>query len=382
MSNIGEFIVQKMPGESFKAYIPPQLPLNPPISMDKLAAKLEKATSAISSLKSLSPQIPNTSLFVYMYIRKEALLSSQIEGTQSSFSDLVLFESKQKPNIAIDDIEEVSNYVKAINHATSRLNENFPLSLRLLKETHAILLSSGRGVNFKPGEFRSSQNWIGGTRPGNAFYVPPPVTKLNDCLSNFELFLHDQTLPILIKAAIAHVQFESIHPFLDGNGRLGRLLITLVLMNDELLTSPILYLSLYLKQNRKVYYDLLQEVRIQGRWDVWFEFFLDGILSTCDQAIKTTKEIDILFKQHTDKINQLGRARFSCLEVLEAAKKLPQFSIAIMAKQLGTSIPTARSSINHLVNLGILKEITLQKRNKQYVYSQYLSLLEEGTEPL
>ncbi len=382
MKNIGTYITTKVPGESFKTYIPPPLPLNPAISLEKLAPLLEKTTQSLTTLNAMSPKIPNTSLFVYMYVRKEALLSSQIEGTQSSFSDLVLFESNQNPDVSTTDIEDVSNYVLAINHAIARLEEGFPLSLRLLKETHAILLAAGRGVNFRPGEFRTTQNWIGGTRPGNALYVPPPIEKMADCLSNFEQFLHNEELPTLIKTAIAHVQFESIHPFLDGNGRLGRLLITLLLMNDNLLDSPILYLSLYLKQNRSVYYDLLQEVREHGRWEVWIEFFLNGVLTTSEQAIKTTQDIETLFERDTYKINTLGRARFTCLEVLERSKKLPQFSIGLIAKELDVSIPTARSAINHLVKLNVLEEITFKKRNKHYVYRDYLTLLEKGTEPL
>ncbi len=249
-NRIGTYITKNLAGEAFKAYIPAKLPPNPAIDLLSLYPRLEKATIALAELNSAQKSIPNTSLFIYMYVRKEALLSSQIEGTQSSFADLMLFEHDQEPNVSIDDTREVSNYVKAINYGLDRIKNDFPLSLRLLREMHEILLSGARGSGKLPGEFRTSQNWIGGTRPGNALFVPPPPEDMMECLSDLERFLHDDTLPILIKAGIAHVQFETIHPFLDGNGRLGRLLIALLLCENHVLDEPVLYLSLYLKQNR------------------------------------------------------------------------------------------------------------------------------------
>lgn len=224
-SRIGTYITQKTPGESYQAYLPPKLPLEPPVDLFQLYPHLEKATLALAELNSIHKTLPNTALFIYMYVRKEALLSSQIEGTQSSFSDLMLFEHHQKPEVSLEDVEEVSNYVKAIQYGFQRLKEGFPLSFRLLKEIHGVLLSGGRGCTQLPGEIKRSQNWIGGTRPGNALFVPPPAEHLGDYLSNFEHFLHDERFPVLIKAGIAHVQFETIHPFLDGNGRLRRALI-------------------------------------------------------------------------------------------------------------------------------------------------------------
>jgi Fic family protein len=277
---VGTYITQKVPGESYKTYVPPKLPPEPLVDLGRLYPYLEKATLALAELNSICKTIPNPSLFIYMYVRKEALLSSQIEGTQSSFSDLMLFEHHQKPEVSLEDVEEVSNYVKAVSYGLQRLKEDFPLSLRLLKEIHGVLLSGGRGSSKLPGEFRRSQNWIGGTRPGNALFVPPPVDSLNQCLSDFENFLHDETLPVLIKTGLAHVQFETIHPFLDGNGRLGRLLITLLLCANGMVDEPILYLSLYLKQNRQSYYELLQEVRSNGTWETWLEFFLEGVYSS------------------------------------------------------------------------------------------------------
>lgn len=374
---IGTYVTKKIPGEPYKAYIPPKLPPKPAINLEKLYSRLEQATLELAKLNNLSKSIPNTSLFIYMYIRKEALLSSQIEGTQSSFSDLILFEHHQKPEVSLDDVEEVSNYVKAINYGLKRLKDDFPLSLRLLKEMHAILLAGGRGSSKLPGEFRQSQNWIGGTRPGNALFVPPPVENLPDCLSNLEKFLHDKTLPVLIKAGLAHVQLETIHPFLDGNGRLGRLLITLLLSHDKMLDEPILYLSLYLKQNRNTYYDLLQEVRTKGTWETWLEFFLDGIIETSKQAIKTTEDINNLFISDLKKISTLGRARFSCEKVHNYLKELPQVSVSWIAKALDISLPTARSSLNHLVKLKIIEEISGKKRDKIYIYRSYLNMLEK-----
>lgn len=379
---IGTYINQKIAGESYKAYVPPALPPIPSIDLTRLYPHLEKATIALTELNSIHKAIPNTSLFIYMYVRKEALLSSQIEGTQSSFSDLMLFEHYQKPEVSVEDVEEVSNYVKAINFGLQRLKEDFPLSLRLIREIHGVLLSGVRGSGKLPGEFRCSQNWIGGTRPGNALFVPPPVETLNQCLNNLESFLHDESLPVLIKAGLAHVQFETIHPFLDGNGRLGRLLITLLLCHGGMLDEPILYLSLYLKQNRNTYYALLQEVRIHGTWETWLEFFLEGVYISAKQAVNTIGQINNLFEQDFEKISQLGRARFSCEQTLEYMKRLPQVTVPLLASELSMSAPTARSALNHLTSIGVIEEISGKKRDKIYVYRNYLNILEDGAEPL
>lgn len=378
---VGEYITQKVAGESYKAYVPPPLPPEPPVDLAKIYPYLEKATQALAELNSIHKSIPNTSLFIYMYVRKEALLSSQIEGTQSSFSDLMLFEHHQKPTVLLEDVEEVSNYVKAIKYGLDKLKREFPLSLRLLREIHGVLLSGGRGSGRLPGEFRRSQNWIGGTRPGNAIFVPPSVDKLDQCLASFESFLHDDSLPFLVKAGIAHVQFETIHPFLDGNGRLGRLLITLLLCNSGMLDEPILYLSLYLKQNRQVYYELLQEVRVHGTWEIWLEFFLEGIRKSAKQAVNTTYLINSLFEQDRKKIEELGRAKFSCEQALEYMRKLPQVTVLLLATELGMTAPTARGALNRMVKLGILEEKSGKQRDKIYVYRKYLNILDEGAEP-
>lgn len=373
----GKYVTIKVAKESFKAYVPDYLP--PSIDLESISGLLEKSAAVLAELNNI---FPNTSLFIHMYVRKEALLSSQIEGTQSSFSDLILFEHNQKPNVSLEDVEEVSNYVKAINYGIGQLKKGFPLCLRLLRKIHSILLAGVRGSYKFPGEFRRSQNWIGGTRPGNALFVPPPVEYLDNCLSNLERFLHDKTLPTLIKAAIAHYQFETIHPFLDGNGRLGRLLISLMLVESGLLHKPILYLSLFMKQNRETYYNLLQEVRMDGTWETWIEFFLTGIIHSSKQAIKTATCINKLFQKDREKIATMGRARFSCEQIFEYLKKLPQVSVKLLAKELGISAPAVRNALNNMVDLGILEEVSGKQRNKIYVYSKYLSILEKGTEPL
>lgn len=263
-------------GENVRAYVPHPLPPAPPLDLTGHRQRLlERATLAVGRLDSVSALLPDPHLFLYAYVRREAVLSSQIEGTQSSLSDLLLFELEEVPGALFDDVVEVSNYIAALEHGMARLKEGFPLSNRLLREMHAHLMSRGRGSDKAPGEFRRSQNWIGGTRPGNARFVPPPPQEVEQCMASLEQFLHEDTsgMPILIKAALAHVQFETIHPFLDGNGRLGRLLIALLLYHGGLLSQPLLYLSLYLKQHRSVYYDLLDTVRAQGDWEAWVDFF-------------------------------------------------------------------------------------------------------------
>lgn len=381
-NRIGTYLVQKSTPEHFKAYIPPKLPPYPPIDLARLYPRLEAANRALAELNVTLKYIPQATRFVDMYVCKEALLSSQIEGTQSSFSDLMLFEHQYQPAIALEDVEEASHYVQAIRYGIDRLDHDFPLSLRLLREIHGILLSGGRGSAMLPGEFRRSQNWIGGTRPGNALYVPPPVDCLHKCLKDFEWFLHDDSLPVLIKAGLAHVQFESIHPFLDGNGRLGRLLITQILCAHQMLDEPILYLSLYLKQHRGVYYQLLQEVRESGTWENWLEFFLEGVTAVAQQGMATTHKIHEIFAADRKKIQGLGRARFSCEKIFEFIQRLPHVTASSVAEELSLTPVTARSSLNHMVSLGILEEITGKKRDRVYVYRHYLDVLSEGAEPL
>jgi Fic family protein len=299
MKATGTYVKCSTASEAFQAFVPAPLPPEPPLALNEGDQDLmEQANRALGRLDGLTTLLPDSSVFLYGYVRKEALLSSQIEGTQSSFADLVLHESHLAPGVPIDDVQEVSNYVAAMSYGLRRIRKDgFPLSLRLIKEIHAVLMAKGRGSHQAPGEFRRSQNWIGGTRPGNAVYVPPPWEQVIDCMGNLEKFLHDQPrrTPVLVKAALAHVQFETIHPFLDGNGRLGRLLITLILCAEGALQEPLLYLSLYFKQHRQTYYELLQEVRLQGQWLRWLRFFLEGIRDTAQQAVDTAKAILALF---------------------------------------------------------------------------------------
>lgn len=372
-----KYINQKIGGEVYKAFIPGKLS-DISYNLEKIYPLLEKANRSITELNSIN--IPNISLFIYMFVRKEALLSSQIEGTQSSFADLILFENEQKPNISEEDVEEVSNYVKAINYALNK--SKLPLSLRLLREIHKILLSGTRGKDKLPGEFRQSQNWIGGTRPGNAIFVPPPPEYMKEALDDLEKFFYRDDIPTLIKAAIAHFQFETIHPFLDGNGRLGRLLITLILSNEGILENPILYLSLYLKQNRQIYYKLLQEVREDGDIDKWLEFFLEGVFIVSNQVIETSSKINKLFEDDMKKIESLGRARFNIIKVFDYIKTLPQISTLAVSIALNITAPTARMSLDKMTELGILQEISGKKRDKIYIYKNYLDILEQGAEPL
>src|SRR6266851_849504 len=381
---IGRFLVSTIGGETIRAYIPPPLPPEPPIRLDGLQQLLEQANQAVGRLDGLASFLPDLSLFIYAYVRKEAVLSSQIEGTQSSLSDLLLFENEEVPGVPIEDVQEVSNYVAALSHGLKRIRDGFPLSLRLIREIHEILLSHGRGSNKEPGEFRRSQNWIGGTRPGNAAFVPPPPDFVMECMGQLEMFLHTETqdLPLLVRAALIHVQFETIHPFLDGNGRLGRLLITFLLCAGGALSEPILYLSLYFKTNRQVYYELLTSVRTSGNWEAWIEFFLSGVKETSEQAIVSARRLIALLDADRKKIEALGRPAASVLRVFQYAQTHPILAIAPTAEKTGSTFPTVASAIDHLQRLGILHEITGRQRHRLFEYRAYMEILNEGTENL
>jgi len=380
----GRYILKQFQGETVQAFVPPPLPPAPPVNLARFQILLEQANQAIGRLDGLTSLLPDVSLLLYTYVRKEAVLSSQIEGTQSSLSDLLLYENDEAPGAPIEDVQEVSNYVAAMNHGLERMRSGFPLSLRLIREIHEILLSKGRGSGKQPGEFRRSQNWIGGSRPGNAAFVPPPPEMLAECLNQFELFLHDdQTgLPLLIRAGLVHVQFETIHPFLDGNGRLGRLLITFLLCAQGALREPILYLSLYFKSNRAAYYELLDRVRTKGDWEAWIDFFLVGVRNTAEQAAKASREILELFNQSQKKIETLGRPAASVLRVFQHMQRYPIIAIPSTAKRIGISAPTVAKSLGHMIDLGILEETTGRERHRLFVYRRYLDILNEGTEPL
>jgi len=383
-SRLGTFVSTTTAGETVRAFLPPPLPPDPPVDLSGLYQKLDRANQALGRLDSLTTLLPDAQLFLYLYVRKEALLSSQIEGTKSSFSDLLLFENEAAPGVPIDDVEEVSNYVAAIQHGLRRIKGGFPLSLRLIREIHGILLRGGRGANKTPGEFRRSQNWIGGSRPGNATFVPPPPDHMMECLNRFEHFLHDEKhkLPALVEAALIHVQFETIHPFLDGNGRLGRLLITLLLCAKGALREPLLYLSLFFKTHRERYYELLQRVRTEGIWEEWLDFFLEGTETTARQAASAAIQILHLFEADRKKIQTLGRKASSALRVHEYMQGHPLIKIGPTAQVLKLSIPTVTGALESLAKLKIAKEVTGKRRDRLFAYPRYLHILSEGTEPL
>lgn len=386
MKATGTYITTATAGESVRAFVPNPLPPDPPITpTDRDHDLIEKANRALGRLDGIMTLLPDVSLFLYFYVRKEAVLSSQIEGTQSSFSDLLLHEENLAPGVPLGDVQEVSNYVAAMNHGLKRLREDsFPLSLRLIREVHKVLLAQGRGSDKTPGEFRRSQNGLGGTRPGNARFVPPPPDRVAACMNDLEKFLHDQPqrTPVLVKAALAHVQFETIHPFLDGNGRLGRLLITLILCAEDALTQPLLYLSLFFKQHRQEYYDRLDAVRLKGDWLGWLRFFLEGVQHTARQATDTAGLILRLFDEDRRKVEDLGRRAGSAQRMLDQLRRHPITTIPNAAAQLHLTAPTVRSAVESLETLGIVREITGKQRDRIYLYDQYVRILDRGAEPL
>ena len=379
----GRYEIASAGGERVRAFVPAPLPPTPPLVLDgSLQQALESAGLALGRLDGVATLLPDNALFLYTYVRKEAVLSSQIEGTQSSLSDLLLFEIDEVPGVPFDDVIEVSNHVAALEHGLRRLREDFPLSNRLIREVHDVLLRRGRGSNQAPGEFRRSQNWIGGTRPGNAAFVPPPHTAVPDCMSALEHFLHDETdgLPILLRAGLAHVQFETIHPFLDGNGRVGRLLITLLLCHYGALREPLLYLSLYFKRHRTVYYDLLNQVRRTGDWEAWLAFFLEGVKMTAESAVLTAERLSGMFQDDRNRIERIaGRRAGSALRVHEALKAQPILSLPEGSSRTGLSFRATASAMELLVEHGIAEEVTGKRRGRLFVYDQYLAILDEGS---
>jgi Fic family protein len=371
-------------GEAFYSFQPKPLPPSPPLQIDPdLQELLDRANQALGRLDGITLLLPDPDQFLYSYIRKEAVLSSQIEGTQSSLSDLLLFEHDEVPGVPVADTRETFNYIRAMSHGIDRMRDGFPISLRLFKEVHALLLESGRGAERAPGEFRSSQNWIGGTRPGNARYVPPPAHEVIPAMGALEKFIHNDPVktPVLIKAALAHAQFETVHPFLDGNGRVGRLLITLLLCAEDqrVMSRPMLYLSLYLKRNRDAYYDHLQQIRSHGAWEEWLRFFLVGVNEVAGSATDTTRRLLGLVDEDRRSIHALGRASGSALRLHELAVRQIVFRIPAAARELGLSEVTVASAAAHLERLGIVNEVTRRPRNKLFAYTRYLAVLQEGT---
>lgn len=381
----GRYEIDTVAGEQVRAFVPDPLPPNPPLVMSEgLQPSLEAALLALGRLDGVSALLPDKTLFLYAYVRREAVLSSQIEGTQSSLSDLLLFELDEAPGVPLVDVMEVSNYVAALDHGMMRLREGFPLSNRLIREAHGVLLSRGRGRGQHPGEFRVSQNWIGGTRPGNAAFVPPPPAAVQDCMAALERFLHagDDGLPLLVRAALAHVQFETIHPFLDGNGRIGRLLIALLLCHGGVLREPLLYLSLYLKRHRQTYYERLDRVRTRGEWEEWLAFFLEGVRQVADGAVGTAERLGEMFRQDRARIEGIGRRAGSALRVHEALKARPIQPMTRVCGVTGLSFPAVSAAMDQLVELGVVRELTGKRRNRLFVYDRYLAILNEETEPL
>jgi len=378
----GEYAIQKSGDEEVRSFMPFPLPPDPPLEIGpSLREELDQALISLGRLDSVSKLLPDIDLFLYTYVRKEAVLSSQIEGTRSSLSDLLLFELEEVPGVPLDDVKDVSSYVSAILHGLRRLGEDFPLSNRLIREMHRILLAQGRGRDKDPGEFRRSQNWIQGTRPGNALFVPPPPDRLSEAMSDWEKFLNDVPLrtPALIKAALMHVQFETIHPFLDGNGRIGRLLITLLLCREGVLHYPLLYLSLYFKQHRDEYFGLLTKVRLEGDWEAWLEFFAVGVREMAEGAVTTARRLHEIAEEDRKTIGSMGRKAGSALRVLQVLQSRPVASAPFLVESTQLSAPAVSGALRALLDAKIIRELTGRKRNRIYIYKKYLDLMNKGT---
>jgi len=381
----GRFEVTRVGGEDVRAFVPNPLRPDPPLELsgDRLRL-LERATLALGRLDSVTTLLPDPQLFLYAYVRREAVLSSQIEGTQSSLSDLLLFELDEAPGVPIDDVIAVSSYVAALEHGTARLRGGFRLSNRLIREMHEQLLARGRGSEKQPGAFRRSQNWIGGTRPGNAHFVPPPPSLVSDLMSALERTFHDANGrdPVLVSAALTHAQFETIHPFLDGNGRIGRLLIPLQLHDAGILQQPLLYLSQYFKQHRDAYYRLLDRIRTTGDWEAWLDFFLEGVVTTATGAVETARRLVTLLQEDTTRVQNTTRGGATTLRVLRSLHERPIITLKEVSRRSGLSFPTSAKAMTALTNIGVVRELTGYRRNRVFAYDAYLSILGEGTEPI
>ncbi len=374
----GRYVKVSTRDEPFTAFVPHPLPPQPPIILDAALEKMHgEAQVALGRLDGIVSLLPAPEQFLYAYVRKEAVASSQIEGTQSSLSDLLAYEITEAPGVPLEDVREVSDCVAAYEYAEARMEEGFPLSLRLLCEAHEKLLASGRGKDQSPGQFRRSQNWIGGSRPGNARFVPPPAEDVMDCLGSLEKFLHDdpvRTAP-LIKAALAHVQFETIHPFLDGNGRVGRLLIPMILRQEQVLHYPLLHLSLFFKEHRSRYYELLQEVRLHGNWEAWIDYFLQGVRDIAERTASDIRQALALFEQDGARIRQMGRTARSCLRIHEHLRVKPMTTIAALTSATAMSPTTVASSLSRLADIGVVRELTGGRYGRLYAYQGYLAIL-------
>lgn len=377
----GRYVDSIAGGVKCQAFIPNALPPVPALDIGtRLQARINQAMLAIGRLDAMSTLLPDAGLFLYSYVRKEAVMSSQIEGTQSSLSDLMLYEMEGMPGVPLDDVQEVSCYVAALNEGVRRIREGEPITYRLITDLHKTLMTSGRGISKAPGEFRKNQVWIGGYRADEATFVPPPAIEIADCWADLERFINDvpeETDPV-IKAALTHVQFETIHPFMDGNGRLGRLIIPLILVDAGLLKEPLLYLSLFFKKHRQTYYDRLNQVRLSGDWESWLQFFVDAIAETANQAVETAKVLNELHNQHRTQVAGIGRLSGSATQVLAALFNYPIASIAKLVEATSLTPATVGKVMDRLENeLKIVKEQTGQKRNRLYMYSEYIEILNQ-----
>ena len=378
----GRYVSSIAGGMNCKAFIPNPLPPVPAIELsNKLQSRMNQAMLALGRLDAISTLLPDARLFLYSYVRKEAVMSSQIEGTQSSLSDLMLYEMEGIPGVPMDDVQEVSCYVNALELGVKRIREDHPITFRLLTELHAALMTSGRGISKGPGQFRQNQVWIGGYRADEATFVPPPANELSQCWAELERFLNDvpEATDPLIKAALAHVQFETIHPFMDGNGRLGRLLIPLVLVAANVLTEPLLYLSVFFKKYRQEYYERLQQVRISGDWENWLLFFVDAIAHTANQAVQTAQKLNQLRQTHRAQIAQLGRIAPSAQHVLDVLFEYPIANINTLVKHGQITAATAGKVMDKLSQpeIAFVTELTGQKRNRVYAYTAYIDILNQ-----
>lgn len=381
----GSYVEADIQGLKTRAFIPQPLPPQPPIEWSAgLAERRDQANQSLGRLDGIARILPEKQLFLYQYVRKEAVLSSQIEGTQSSLRDLLLFELDEVPGVPMDDVREVSNYVAALDYGLGQLRTGRPISTALLNEMHAVLLRDGRGEDKAPGQFRDRQVFIGKSRPFTITFVPPPPAAVPGCMAQLEAFLHDrpERTAVLLKAALAHVQFETIHPYRDGNGRLGRLLITLLLCAESALSEPLLYLSLYFKENRLEYYAKLQRVRTHGDWEGWLNFFFEGVRETAQSAVMTAERVLELFARDRERITTLGRATSSALRVHQLLQQRPVLAIPDAAERIKMSWPAVDKAVRSLEKLGIVREFTGKKRHRLYAYDAYLDILTEGAEPL
>ena len=374
----GKFEPSVAHGMACQGFVPAQLPPVPALEWTaSLQEKLDQAHLALGRLDSLTILLPDAAMFLYSYVRKEAVLSSQIEGTQSSLADLLMFEEDAAPGVPLDDAREVSCYVAALDHGVARLAEGFPLSSRLICELHEHLMRSGRGAGKAPGEYRRIQNWVGGPSPNAASLVPPPPQYIAPCITDLENFLNDVPMrhAPLVKAALSHVQFETIHPFLDGNGRVGRLLIPLVLLSEKVLQQPLLYLSLFFKVHRSRYYELLTRVRTHGDWEAWLEFFLDAVQLCAAQAVDTARQINQLVNHDRRRVAALGRTAPSITLVFETLAKRPVRSVTSICTETGQSPVTVNTALLRLEAISLVREMTGKRRNRVFGYSAYLDTL-------